>query len=536
MTPEEFQQQFMPYAQAAGARTGIDPRLILAQSALETGYGRSAPGNNFFGIKSHGQGGGNTLMTQEFEGGQMVDVPQSFRGYESPEQSFQGYADFILNNPRYRDVMAQGDLAGQIGAMGASGYATDPEYARKLASIAGRFGGDVDASQFSTRGGNTPTAVAQDTRAALGLLNNGGGQQMAAQEQPQGLLGMLGIQKRDEAAGGQTAQPFYERDKFRDLMGNLATGFNSMRLSPDQGMAQMVGERRQGRAQTQQANRTIEWLRLQPGGERFAEMAKAAGPQVALQAYQASLQPVAAASPNSPIAKLAEDLRNGLITPEQYEQAAAGIGASGPLVSISGDTPTPVDAGLRSDLYENLGDEFKSYVTAGSNAAASMSDLNALQELSGLAPSGQISGRLAEAFPGLNDVSAVREAIIKRVAPTLRAEGSGSTSDIEYAGMLNSLGSLTNTPEANAAIIGVMQAKAQFNIDRSNIVRKLTIDPDYTTQQALNDLQTLEESAGIPEQVKAILEMSGGAAEAPADTSGSGGNTLTFNPETGAFD
>ena len=124
MTPEEFQQQFMPYAVAASQRTGLDPRLILAQSALETGYGRSAPNNNFFGIKSHGQAGGSNLMTQEFENGQMVSQPASFRGYESPEQSFQGYADFLLNNPRYGDVMAQGDLTGQIGAMGASGYAT----------------------------------------------------------------------------------------------------------------------------------------------------------------------------------------------------------------------------------------------------------------------------------------------------------------------------------------------------------------------------------------------------------------------------
>ena len=522
----------MPYAQAASQRTGIDPRLILAQSALETGYGRSAPNNNFFGIKSHGQSGGNTLMTQEFENGQMVSVPQSFRGYENPEQSFLGYADFIQNNPRYGAVMAQDNIAGQIGAMGASGYATDPEYARKLASIASRFGADVDPAQFSTRSApDTPTAVAADTRAALGLLDNGGSQMTP--EQPQGLLGMLGIQKRDEAAGGQTALPFYQRDKFKDTMGNLAAGFNSMRLNPDQNIPQMVNARRQGRQQEQMANRTVEWLRKQPGGERFAEMAAAAGPQAALQAYMQAQQPTAPQDPFSTIGKLQADLAAGRITQAQYEQAAAGIGDRGPLVSITGDTPPAADAELRSGLYENLGEEFKSYTTAGSNAAASMSDLEALQELSGLAPSGQITGRLAEAFPGLNDVAAVRNAIIKRVAPTLRAEGSGSTSDIEYAGMLNSLGSLTNTPEANAAIISVMQSKAQFNIDRANIVRKLTIDSEYTTQQALADLQTLEQNAGIPDQVQAILAMAGQGGDS---ASGGGNTTLTYNPETGGFD
>ena len=69
MTPDQFYAQYIPYAQSVSQRTGLDPRLVLAQSALETGYGKSAPGMNFFGIKSHGRKGGNTLGTQEFEGG-----------------------------------------------------------------------------------------------------------------------------------------------------------------------------------------------------------------------------------------------------------------------------------------------------------------------------------------------------------------------------------------------------------------------------------------------------------------------------------
>lgn len=287
MTPEEFQARFMPYAQGVAQRTGLDPRLVLSQAALETGWGRSAPNNNFFGIKSHGQAGGNTLMTQEVVDGQTITIPQSFRGYETPEQSFQGYADFILNNPRYRDVMAQGDLTGQVEAMGRSGYATDPEYANKLASIARRFGGDV---QFSTRGGDTPTAVAADTRSALGFpQRNEGNAMMPPREKSQGLLQTLGLQKRG-TGGPEGDKPFYQRDRFADLLGGIAVGANTLRANPDQNIPAMVSQQRQQRA----GNRTAEWLGQQEGGAEFAQMiASGADPAAVLMEYRNSRMPVA---------------------------------------------------------------------------------------------------------------------------------------------------------------------------------------------------------------------------------------------------
>ena len=156
MTPQEFYSTFLPYAEAVSARTGLDPRLVLAQAALETGYGKSAPGMNYFGIKSHGRSGGNTLQTQEFEGGRMVSQPASFRGYESPEQSFQDYADFLLSNPRYRGVLSASGIENQIAEMARSGYATDPQYGIKLASIASNF--DPNAAPI----------IASDTMGAIG--------------------------------------------------------------------------------------------------------------------------------------------------------------------------------------------------------------------------------------------------------------------------------------------------------------------------------------------------------------------------------
>lgn len=132
MTREEFIRQMMPYAMSVSQQTGIDPRIVIAQSALETGYGRSAPNNNFFGIKGPGQ----KLTTSEFGPGGFYKTQDSFRTYGSMADSAQGYADFINKNPRYRDLKSAQGLDAQLAALQKSGYATDPNYGSKVGSIA----------------------------------------------------------------------------------------------------------------------------------------------------------------------------------------------------------------------------------------------------------------------------------------------------------------------------------------------------------------------------------------------------------------
>jgi len=111
--------------------------------------------------------------------------------------------------------------------------------------------------------------------------------QQPPQQQPRGILEMLGVQKMDPEAQGETALPFYQRPTFSNLMGDLAVGFNSMRLRPDEGLAQRIGGRRQQREQQAQTNRSIEYLSQQPGSEPFIEMIRAGGQVPAvLQAYQ----------------------------------------------------------------------------------------------------------------------------------------------------------------------------------------------------------------------------------------------------------
>lgn len=75
-----------------------------------------------------------------------------------------------------------------------------------------------------------------------------------------GLLSEFGLQKRDPNATGQTAQPFYQRNNFKDFVGNLAIGLNSMRISPDPNIAAVVQNSQKNRKETDTKNRTTEWL------------------------------------------------------------------------------------------------------------------------------------------------------------------------------------------------------------------------------------------------------------------------------------
>lgn len=133
---DSFVAAMMPHALRVSRETGLDPRLVIAQAAQETGWGKSAPNNNFFGIKSHGKGGGGTFATTEFVNGQPVTINDSFRGYGSMGESAADYARFLRENPRYSEMLAAPDLQSQIAALGASGYATDPNYAASVSAIA----------------------------------------------------------------------------------------------------------------------------------------------------------------------------------------------------------------------------------------------------------------------------------------------------------------------------------------------------------------------------------------------------------------
>lgn len=108
-------------------------RVGAAQSALETGHGKAlAGGNNYFGIK----GGNNKQKTQEFDPstGKMYTANESFRTYGGMEDSAADYLR-LMQNPRYQKVAMAGSPEEAIAHQSRSGYATDPQYGSKLASI-----------------------------------------------------------------------------------------------------------------------------------------------------------------------------------------------------------------------------------------------------------------------------------------------------------------------------------------------------------------------------------------------------------------
>ena len=136
---QAFIQSILPSVQSAAAALGVSPVAILAQAALETGWGSHAPGNNLFGIKAGGswQGAYLSRLTQEFAGGAAEMGEAAFRAYQSAADSVRNYAQMMLGSPRYQGVRGHGgDIAGFAAALQHSGYATDPHYARKLLAVA----------------------------------------------------------------------------------------------------------------------------------------------------------------------------------------------------------------------------------------------------------------------------------------------------------------------------------------------------------------------------------------------------------------
>ncbi|HWK52403.1 MAG TPA: flagellar assembly peptidoglycan hydrolase FlgJ, partial [Steroidobacter sp.] len=142
----DFIRTMWPHAQKAAQELGVDPHALLAQAALETGWGKAVPCNaagecsfNLFGIKAGSQWSGATVNvpTLEFEQGIAVRKVERFRSYDSPADSFSDYARLIRNNPRYENALGAGaNIASFASALQQGGYATDPEYARKLVAVA----------------------------------------------------------------------------------------------------------------------------------------------------------------------------------------------------------------------------------------------------------------------------------------------------------------------------------------------------------------------------------------------------------------
>lgn len=144
-SPEEFVATMMPMAEQAAKKLGVDPRYLVAQAALETGWGKSIINNkggdsshNLFGIKAHGWGGASAnVTTSEYVQGVKVKEKADFRSYDSFEQSFNDYVSFLQSNGRYSQALqSTANPERFVNELQQAGYATDPHYARKISQIA----------------------------------------------------------------------------------------------------------------------------------------------------------------------------------------------------------------------------------------------------------------------------------------------------------------------------------------------------------------------------------------------------------------
>jgi flagellar protein FlgJ len=140
----DFINMLLPHAKTASQSTGIPSHFMLAQAALESGWGRhemrrddNSPSYNLFGIKAGSNWKGDTVekLTTEYVNGTPQKVVEKFRAYSSYAEGFNDYARLLLNNPRYAKVLESSDFTTFATGLQRAGYATDPKYAEKLIRI-----------------------------------------------------------------------------------------------------------------------------------------------------------------------------------------------------------------------------------------------------------------------------------------------------------------------------------------------------------------------------------------------------------------
>lgn len=144
-SPQDFVKQLMPLAQKAADKLGVKAEVLLAQAALETGWGqhisRHADGSsshNLFNIKAGNSWDGDRVgvRTLEYRNGLARHERAAFRAYDNYADSFSDYVDFLKSGPRYQSALEQaGDPKTFIRELHGAGYATDPDYADKVIDI-----------------------------------------------------------------------------------------------------------------------------------------------------------------------------------------------------------------------------------------------------------------------------------------------------------------------------------------------------------------------------------------------------------------
>jgi len=277
------------------------------------------------------------------------------------------------------------------------------------------------------------------------------------------------------------------------MMMSAAPQFQKMGAARLAGIEEAAQERKATEVATAQRNKTIEYL-VNNGRKDLAEQ------------VMAGLPPMEALKLINAVPK---DARTALQKDFEYakQQGYGGdftqfIKDKGAGVNVNiGDKPSKLDETLMAEQ----GKMYATYLRAGDASAALIPELNTLEALASQAPNGPLQGRLAEMFPEATNASAAFMSMVQRLAPTLRVEGSGSTSDIEFKSMLNSLGSLRNTPEANKMIYDAFRRKAVLDQARAEAVRMYQAGT-YTAQQLNAQLGKLNSERILSDDLRRMID------------------------------
>jgi hypothetical protein len=182
-----------------------------------------------------------------------------------------------------------------------------------------------------------------------------------------------------------------------------------------------------------------------------------------------------------------------------------------PMVQVNtGDTGSG-DKELRKSLGTEEGKRWDAIQQAGTVSGSMAQDFQVLDQLMTVAPQSPLTGPFLQMFPGLSTTGAAFQSIVTRIAPSLRTPGSGSTSDIEYEGMLQSLPRLSNYPESNQLIAEVMKGKAALNVERSDVITAYQND-EITSKEARSKLAELNKRSILSPKMKALLNAQGAKA------------------------
>ena len=164
----EFISGIWSHAQQAAEKIGADVRALVAQAALETGWGkhqiRDGQGvsiNNLFGVKAGSTWSGDrqTVTTLEYEDGMPVRQRAEFRAYANLTDAFNDYVEFLTSHPRYQSALEHAsDARAFMEGLQNAGYATDPEYADKILNIMENPGFDQEILELK-KTGEVPTPM-----------------------------------------------------------------------------------------------------------------------------------------------------------------------------------------------------------------------------------------------------------------------------------------------------------------------------------------------------------------------------------------